>query len=48
MKWYWWILVVILGLNAIAIAMIGMMMAGDWLSERRRSRRRDRPRGDPS
>jgi hypothetical protein len=35
MKWYWWILFAILGLNAVAIALIGFMLIGDWINERR-------------
>ena len=38
MKWYLWILIVILGLNAIAIGMTGFMLVGDWFLQRRRLR----------
>jgi hypothetical protein len=49
MKWYWWILIVILGLNVLAIAMISFLMAGDWLAERRQRSRERAPRaGDSS
>lgn len=39
MEWYWWILIVILGLNASAIAMLGFMMVGDWFAQRRLKKR---------
>lgn len=49
MKWYWWVLTVILALNALAIAMIGFLMAGDWLGQRRHRRHEKAPqRGDSS
>lgn len=38
MKWYWWVLAAILALNAVAIAMIGFLMASDWLDQRRQRR----------
>ena len=48
MRWYWWILVVILGLNVFAIAMLGFMMAGDWVAQRRMKKCESRPPDDDS
>jgi hypothetical protein len=38
MAWYLWILAVILGLNAVAIALLGLMMLSDWFAQRRLKR----------
>lgn len=38
MAWYLWILVVVLGLNAVAIALLGLMMISDWFAQRRMRR----------
>jgi len=46
MRWYWWILFVILGLNLFAIAMLGFMMAGDWVAQRRLKKREGWPPAD--
>ena len=48
MKWYLWVLIVILGLNVFAIAMLGLMMAGDWLAQRRLTKCDKRLRGGDS
>jgi hypothetical protein len=49
MSWYWWIPIVILGLNAFAIAMLGAMMIGDWFAQRRAKKESWQPhRDDPS
>ena len=48
MRWYWWILVAILGLNVFAIAMLGFMMVGDWVAQRRMKKYEDRPPADDS
>jgi len=46
MKWYWWILIVVLALNGLAIAMLVGMMISDWLGRRRRAKRRSARRAD--
>ena len=46
MRWYWWILFVILGLNLFAIAMLGFMMAGDWVTQRRLKKHEGWPPAD--
>ena len=38
MTWFLWVLVVILGLNAVAIALLGLMMLSDWFAQRRMKR----------
>jgi hypothetical protein len=48
MAWYWWILIAILGLNAFAIAMLGFMMVGDWVTQRRMKKCEGRPPRDDS
>jgi hypothetical protein len=35
MAWYLWILVVILGLNVLAIGMLSVMMLADYFAQRR-------------
>ena len=48
MAWYWYILIVILGLNAVAIALLGLMMVGDWVTQRRIAKGRWVPPADES
>jgi len=42
MAWYWWVVAVILGLNAMVIAVVALFLAADWL----RSRRADAGEGE--
>lgn len=48
MRWYWWVLVAIMGLNMFAIAMLGLMMIGDWMEQRRTRRPESPPPPDDS
>jgi hypothetical protein len=48
MSWYWWVLIGILGLNAFAIAMLGVMMISDWFAQRRGRRQEIPPPEDES
>lgn len=35
MAWYWWVIAVILGLNALVVAVVAVFLAADWLRGRR-------------
>jgi uncharacterized membrane protein len=35
MKWYWWILLIIMGLNALVIVMVGLFLLFDRWRNRR-------------
>jgi hypothetical protein len=48
MRWYWWVLIAILGLNLVAMAMLGFMMVGDWIAHRRSSKHEGPPPADDS
>ena len=46
MRWYWWVLIAILGLNLVAMAMLGFMMVGDWIAHRRSGKHEGPPPAD--
>ena len=48
MRWYWWVLIAILGLNLVAMAMLGFMMVGDWIAHRRSGKHEGPPPADDS
>ena len=35
MTWYWWIVSVIVGLNALVVAVVALFLAADWFRARR-------------
>ena len=35
MAWYWWVVAVILGLNALVVIMVALFLAADWFRARR-------------
>jgi hypothetical protein len=35
MAWYWWIVSVIIGLNALVVVVVALFLAADWFRARR-------------
>ncbi len=40
MKWYWWLVIVILGLNALVIVLISIVLFIDWIKQKRIMRKK--------
>jgi len=34
MAWYWWVISVVLGLNALVVIVVAIFLAADWLRAR--------------
>jgi uncharacterized membrane protein len=35
MAWYWWVVSVVLGLNALVVVVVAVFLAADWFRARR-------------
>ena len=46
MAWYWWVLIVILGLNALVIVVVALFLATDWLRTRRAASNNEQDAGE--
>lgn len=46
MAWYWWLLIGILGLNALVIVVVALFLAMDWLRARRAASKNEQDAGE--
>jgi hypothetical protein len=46
MAWYWWVLIAILGLNALVIVVVVLFLAMDWLQTRRAASKDEQDAGE--